>query len=323
MKSRKREEKLKIAAIVNPKSGAGKTGRNWTVIHSALEQALGTVTVFETRQKLDAIALTRRALRGGAQTIIAVGGDGTLNEVVNGFFEDGAPIHPAAKLAVLLRGTGSDFAKTCKLPGTIEALTQAIKTGDASPCDVVQATLKPITREPSERYFINVADVGIGGPVVDLVNKSSKKLGGRITFLLAGARATLQSQNFMMRVNLDGEVLCEQQPNYFAAIANGRYFGGGMHIAPEASMNDGFFDVVLAEDFSLLEKIFKILPRLYTGKIGQLRKIRMLRGKRLHINADRPLLIEADGELIGKTDALFEILPSALQVVGMNDKVIS
>ncbi|GAK60283.1 diacylglycerol kinase catalytic region [Candidatus Vecturithrix granuli] len=310
-----------IAAIVNPKSGGGKTGERWAAIQSALERELGTFTVLETRQKLDAIGLTRQALKDGTQTIIAVGGDGTLNEVVNGFFEDGVPIHPAAKLAVVLRGTGSDFVKTCKLPGTIEELTQAIKTGDASPCDIVRATVKPISEEPRERYFINVADVGIGGPVVNLVNNSSKRLGGKITFLLAGAQATLQSKNFMMRIKLDGETICDQQPRYFTVIANGKYFGGGMHIAPEANLNDGLFDVMLAGDFSLFEKIFKILPRLYTGKIGQLKKIRMLRGKRLHINADRPLLIEADGELIGKTDALFEILPSALQIVGMNDKV--
>lgn len=311
-----------IAAIVNPKSGGGKTGARWSAIQSALEQVLGTITVFETRQKLDAIVLTRQALQGGAETIIAVGGDGTLNEVVNGFFKDGDLVRPSAKLAVLLRGTGSDFVKTCTLPKTIEELTQAIKKGNSAPCDVVRATLKPIAEEPSERYFINVADVGIGGPVVNLVNNSSKWLGGKITFLLAGVQATLQSKNFMMRIKLDGETIYDQQPRYFAVIANGKYFGGGMHIAPEANLNDGLFDVMLAGDFSLLEKIFKILPRLYTGKIGQLKKIRMLRGKRLHISADRPLLIEADGELIGKTDALFEMLPSAIQVVGMNNNVL-
>ena len=200
---------------------------------------------------------------------------------------------------------------------------QAIRNGDSSTCDVVRATLKPLTGEPPKRYFINVADVGIGGPVVDLVNKNSKRLGGKITFLLAAIQATLQSKNFMMRVKLDGEVICDRQPVYFAAIANGRYFGGGMHIAPYANVNDGVFDVVLAGDFSLLEKVFKILPRLYTGKIGELKKIRMLKGKRLHISADHPLLIEADGELVGTTDALFEILPSAIRVVGMNCKDFS
>lgn len=312
-----------IAAIVNPKSAGGKTGEQWAAINVALEQELGTLTVLETRHKLAAIDLTRQALKDGAQTIISVGGDGTLNEVVNGFFMNGALIRPAAKLAVLLRGTGSDFVKTCQLPRTIEALTQAIRNGDSSPCDVVRATLKPITGEPPERYFINVADVGIGGPVVDLVNKRSKRLGGKITFLLAGIWATLQSKNFMMQMKLDGEIICEQQLHYFAAIANGKYFGSGMHIAPEADLNDGLFDVVLAGDFSLLEKVFKILPRLYTGKIGQLKKVRMLKGQRLHISAGCPLLIEADGELIGKTDALFEMLPSSLQMVGMNNKDFS
>ncbi|MDY0095685.1 MAG: diacylglycerol kinase family lipid kinase, partial [Candidatus Vecturithrix sp.] len=306
----------KITAIVNPTSGAGKAGKTWTTIQAALERELELITVVETRQKLDAVVLTRQALQSGAETIIAVGGDGTLNEVVNGFFKDGAPIQPSAKLAVLLRGTGSDFVKTCTLPKTIEELTQSIKNGISAPCDVVRTIVTPIPGEPSERYFINVADVGIGGPVVDLVNKSSKRLGGKITFLLAGIRATLQSKNFRMNVKLDGEILCEQRPHYFAAIANGRYFGGGIYIAPQARLNDGWFDVVLAGDFSLFEKIFKFLPHLYTGKIGELQKTRSLRGQRLHISADPPILIEADGELIGQTDVLFEMLPSAIQMVG-------
>lgn len=310
----------KITAIVNPTSGAGKAGKTWTTIQAALERELGLITVVETRQKLDAVVLTRQALQSGAETVIAVGGDGTLNEVVNGFFKGGDRVRPSAKLAVLLRGTGSDFVKTCTLPETIEELTQAIKKGNSAPCDVVRATLQPIAGEASERYFINVADVGIGGPVVDLVNKSSKRLGGKISFLLAGVQATLQSKNFRMNVKLDGEILCEQRPHYFVAIANGRYFGGGIYIAPKARLNDGLFDVVLAGDFSLLEKISRLLPRLYTGKIGQLKKVRMLRGQRLHVSADPPLLIEADGELIGQTDVLFEMLPSAIQVVGMNDK---
>lgn len=313
-----REEEHVIAAIINPQSAGGKTGKRWGVMKERLERELGPLTVLETQQKLDAIDLTRQALQNGADTIISVGGDGTLNEVVNGFFMNGARLRPAAKLAVLLHGTGSDFVKTCRLPHTIERLTRAIIKGDSSSCDVVRATLKPIADKPSERYFINVADVGIGGPVVDLIDKRSKRWGGKLTFLLTGIWMTLRSQNFMMHVTLDGEIICEGQPLYFAAIANGKYFGSGMYIAPEADLNDGMFDVVLAGDFSLFEKAFKILPRLYTGKIGQLKKIRMFKGKRLHISAEHPHLIETDGELVGKTDALFEILPSAIQILGMN-----
>ena len=303
-----------IAAIVNPTSANGKTGKAWSTIQSVLVAELGKIGVLLTKTHLHAMELTRRALQAGAETVIAVGGDGTLNEVVNGFFEAGQPLNPSAKLAFIARGTGSDFARSWTLP-KIHEIASAIKTNVAQPCDVIRMTLEPVNGSPRERYCINIADVGVGGLVVDLVNKSSKFWGGTLSFFLAGLRATLlQYKNVPLRIELDGQVISEQTPHYLVAVANGRYFGGRMHIAPGAKLNDGLFDVVLVGDLTLPEKI-SFATKLYRGKVGQLDKIRFLRGIHLNITSPEGVLIEADGELVGKTDARFTLMPSAIKLV--------
>jgi diacylglycerol kinase family enzyme len=180
----------------------------------------------------------------------------------------------------------------------------------------------PLNEEPSERYYVNVADVGVGGQVVDIVNNSSKSLGGVLSFFLAGLRATLfQYKNAPLHLELDGRIICTGVRHYFVAVANGRYFGGGMHIAPNARLDDGLLDIVLVGDLTLPEKVY-FASKLYSGKAGKLRKVQMLRGHRLSIRSPHKVFIEADGELVGTTDAHFEVLPSALNVLGLTPRSV-
>jgi diacylglycerol kinase (ATP) len=224
-----------IAAIVNPSSANGKTGKEWSAIQSVLESELGKINVFLTKSQLHAVELTRQALKLGAKTVLSVGGDGTLNEVVNGFFEDDTPLNSTATLAIISRGTGADFVRSCAFPNTLHEIAYAIKTGTPQPCDVIRVTLKPVEGALRKRYVINVADVGVGGLVVNFVNGNSKYLGGTLSFFLASLRATLwEYKNVPLRIELDGELISENIPHYFVAIANGSYFGGRMHIAPHA-----------------------------------------------------------------------------------------
>jgi diacylglycerol kinase (ATP) len=226
-------------------------------------------------------------------------------------------LNPSAKLAVLMRGTGGDFARSCLLPRSIQELVLAIKTQVSHPCDVIRMTLEPLNGSPRERYYINIADVGVGGLVVDLVNQNSKWLGGTLSFFLASLNATLfKYRNAPLWIELDGNVLSDYTPHYFVAVANGRYFGGRMHIAPDAKVNDGLFDVVLVGDLTLPEKIY-LATKLYRGKAGQLEKIRVLQGTRLTITSTEKVLIEADGELVGHTDVQFEMIPAAIRLVGL------
>ena len=306
-----------IAAIVNPASADGRTEKEWPAIRSALESELDPVKVFTTGARFHAAELARQVLKEGATTVVAVGGDGTINEVVNGFFEDGQPLNRDTRLAIILRGTGGDFVRSCSFPRTIPDLVQNLKQGKAQPCDVGRMVMEPVNGGPPERYFINVADVGVGGLVVDIVNNSPKFLGGTLSFFLAGLRATLfQYKNAPLRIEVDGKVMSEQTPHYFVAVANGTHFGGGMHVASEAKLNDGLLDVVVVGDLTLPEKIL-FAVKLYQGKVGQVKKVQICRGRQVNIRSRQKVFIEADGELVGTTDAQFEVLPSALHIIGL------
>ena len=303
-----------IVAIVNPHSAGGKTYKEWPELQTLLETDLGELDVLLTETRLHAVELTRQALKSGADTVIAVGGDGMLNEVVNGFFENGCALNCSAKLAFIPRGTGSDFVRSWGAPASIREVADAIKTHVSQTCDVIRIHLNPVDGAPNERFCINMADVGIGGIVVDMVNRRSKMLGGTISFLWAGIQAALTHKNFPLHIELDGTVIKKNMPHFLVAIANGSYFGGGMHLAPQARPNDGVFDMVLVGDLTLLEKV-EFAIKLYKGKIGNLSKIHFLQGTRVKIISPVDVLIDADGEFVGMTNATFEILPSAIQLI--------
>ena len=306
-----------ITAIVNPNSAGGNTGQEWASIRSVLERELGALQVSMTETHLQAVELTRHALKAGAKTVIAVGGDGTTSEVVNGFFEYGQPINPSAALAVISRGTGKDFIRSLRFPRNLNDIARAIKFTIPKSCDVVKMRLQPTNGGPAERFFLNIADLGVGGMVADMVNTGTNPLGGKLGFLWAGIRSTLfHYKNTPMRIELDGNILSQDTPHYFVAVANGKFFGGGMHIAPDARLNDGAFDIVLVGNLTLPEKV-RFAFKLYRGKAGELDKIHVFRGKRLTVSSPHNVLIEADGEYVGKTDAEFGIVPLAIQVIGI------
>jgi diacylglycerol kinase (ATP) len=305
-----------VTVIVNLHSAGGQTGVAWPAIQTALVAEFGAIQSYFTQARGHAVELTRQALQTGTTLLIVLGGDGTLNEVVNGFFDDnGRTSQPAPVLGVLLCGTGGDFGRSCELPRHWPDAIHAIKTLPPQPCDVGRLRfLQP--QGGTVRYFINVADVGVGGDLVDVVNRSPKILGGPLTFFLAGLWVTFfHYRNAPLFVELDGQILSSQARQYFVAIANGTHFGSGMHIAPAAQLNDGIFDVVLVGDLTLPEK-FYFAYKLYQGRSDELPKVRQYRGRRVTIRSPRPVLIEADGELVGATDVECEMLPAAVQLAG-------
>jgi len=235
---------------------------------------------------------------------------------VNGILRQSAAIIKQTKLAIILRGTGGDFAKSWKKPPSVPELARAIKHGTSHPCDAVNMRVNPPAGAPRERYYINVADIGLGGLVVDIVNNSPKYLGGPLSFFLAGLRATLfQYRNAPMQITVDGRMIHTDSAYYFVTVANGQYFGGGMHIAPSARCDDGALELVLVGNLRLPKK-FYFAWKLYQGKAHELREVHVLRGRSLTIRSPQPVFIEADGELAGTTDAEFNIVPHALNILG-------
>lgn len=311
---------LKRKVILNPASGNGKTGRLWSQMKHQLRENIGDFDVFFTRAIRDATVHTYQSLtRDGYEHIIAIGGDGTLNEVINGFFMNDLPVRPGSVVSFIPSGTGSDIIRSLQIPEDYPtAITQLASRITASPrkIDIGKLSFIRLNNQPFTMYFVNIASCGVSGIVVRHINRASflKRLGGRVAFFLAAAGALAQYNNVKVRMVIDNSIVREQNIRT-VAIANGQYFGSGMNIAPYAQPDDGVFDVVIVGDVSRLESLWK-LPQLYDGSHRNDPKVEIVRGKTITIEPinQKTLYLDVDGEAPGKAPATFEILPRILPV---------
>jgi YegS/Rv2252/BmrU family lipid kinase len=298
--------------VVNPKSANGSTGRNWDKIAAELRSALGEFDTGMTERPMHAADLARNALREGARRVLAVGGDGTLNEVVNGFFDGDAPVAPGAAIGVLPQGTGGDFRKTVEVPAKIGDAARKLAGATPRSADVGRVEYTGHDGQRAVRYFINVASFGISGMVDREVNRSSKMLGGAISFQIASLRALLKYDDAKVKLTLDGGAP-EELPVTCVAAANGRFFGGGMMIAPEAKIDDGIFNVTIWQGYKLMDFITK-KGHIYRGTHVNLPGTRTATCKKLEAHSDTEVLLDIDGEQPGRLPATFTVLPGAIQV---------
>jgi diacylglycerol kinase (ATP) len=234
--------------------------------------------------------------------LVVVGGDGTVNEVVNGV------VGTEAEVAILPSGTGEDFGSTHGIPGRFDDAVRVALAGDTRLIDVGRVELAGGT----SRLFANVGSAGMSGAVARRANAITKALGGRATFFYALTREFLAWQNTQVEVELDGGVRREGRM-HDVIVANGRYHGGGMKLAPDARQDDGLFEVVTIGDVSKLDFI-TTAPKLYSGRYLSHPKVELLRSSTVAIDAAEPLPLEVDGEPIGTTPARFTIVPSALRL---------
>lgn len=313
----------KALLLVNPRSANGATGRHFDTISALVRAQVGEHAHAFTARPLHATELTRQALRDGHDLVIAVGGDGTINEAVNGFFEppeegkDPTPINPQAALAILPRGTGGDFRRTIGLDGDL-ARSAARLTHPARPVDVGLAEFEGPDGKPGRRCFINVAGSGVGAEIVNIANHSSKVMGGRISFLLASLRGLSGWRDVSLRVSLDGGP-AEELMLTSCSVANGRFFGGGMMVAPEARIDDGMFHLTLWSGFGFGDFVIKSAG-LYDGshvkfkgtRTASARTVRLEPGARAEGRIAR---VELDGELVGRVPVTYRVLPGALRLV--------
>ena len=313
---------MKPFLIVNPRAANGTTGRHFDDISAAVRAAVGEHGHAFTERPMHASELARRALREGADLVIAVGGDGTINEVVNGFFEAPGhgdpprPVRPGAALGILPRGTGGDLRRTVGLEGDLRACAPRL-TGERRPIDVGRIDFVDGKGQPTARYFINVAEAGVGSDVVRIANSSSKLLGGKLTFALASLRALAGWRDVPVRWSLDGGPFQEGSVTTFA-VANGRCFGGGMIVAPEALLDDGLFHVTIWSGYSLSDFVLRSAA-MYDGSHVKLKGTRTATARSVRLEplpgARGPLDIEADGELIGRLPATFTVVPGVVRLV--------
>ncbi|HEX7776200.1 MAG TPA: diacylglycerol kinase family protein [Parvibaculum sp.] len=308
-----------VAAVVNPRSGGGRTGRAWRLIRETLERELGPIrphftTGPSTPRFHPATELTRKALREGAQLVVAVGGDGTINEVVNGFFEDGRAINPDAHFAILNTGTGGDFRKTFDMPEALDACAARIGAGTARTIDLGRISFTADDGGEAVRYFNNIASFGLSGAVDRAVNRAriSKLFGGSFTFLWATLTTALRYK--AMPVRLTADTGFDEVVNVgTCAVANGKFFGGGMKVAPDAEPDDGLFDVIIMRDTTFGD-LLKGAGRLRDGTHLQEPKVAHFRARTLTATPldGKPVLLDVDGEAPGRLSARFDILPGAI-----------
>ena len=303
-----------ILVIVNPASAGGKTARRWLQLAGALRAAGLDFDTQLTTRPMDAAELARKGVREGRRVVAAAGGDGTLNEVVNGFFENGEPVRTDAALALIPLGTGGDFRRTFDLPLTPISIAGMLTRGEVRTIDAGVAHYRNHLGTEETRAFANIADAGVGGEVVDRVNRSSKRLGGDLTFMLASITSLLTWRNKPMTAVVDGErrELKAQQ----VVAANCRFYGSGMQVAPMADPSDGLLDFLLIGDVSAVENV-RGLSKIKAGRhLDEPNpKWEVLRGKRAEVSSPEPVRLDLDGEQPGFLPATFEVVPGALKLL--------
>ncbi len=305
--------------VVNPRSAGGRTAREWPAIERALRSVYPAMTAAFTRARGEAISLVREALREGHDEIVAVGGDGTISEAMNGFFDERGTIAPDAVFSFATSGTGGDFRKSFGIEaGAVEAVSQ-LKTANVRPIDVGRISCLSDAGAATVRYFINIASFGLSGMIVASVNRAriSKLFGGRFAFAFHSAVGALAYRDQAVRIHADGG-LDRIARISTVAIANGQYFGGGMRIAPEARPDDGLFDLVILGGGPRREMLAN-MKLLYTGEHTRLPNVQVARARKIVAapvaeTGGKPVFIEADGENVGRLPATFEILPGGLNL---------
>ncbi len=290
---------MRTCVILNPIAGSGKKA---DAVGERL-QALAPERFHISQQAGDAERFAREAAEEGAELIVSAGGDGTLNEVVNGL----AAARCKAALGLVPLGTGNDFARTIGIPTDIDAAIELVRGGQTRAIDLVRVTSDRL------RYFVNVSSGGFSGVVDEKLTPEMKRTWGPLAYLRCAAAAFSELRGYITSVALDDSVPLEENL-YNVVIANGRYVAGGIPIAPEADVSDGLLDVVLISERGPADLAI-VAAQIVLGKHLGSDAVVFRRAKKIAINSRPGMWFNVDGEMIGNEPAVFELLPQALQCV--------
>ena len=301
---RSRKNTIKTVFLVNPAAENGAAGRRWPELaHEAASLGLQGDTRFSERPgHLTELA---REAAADADLLVAVGGDGTVNEVVNGIA--GLDV----ELALIPRGTGGDFVRTFGIPRKLDRAVEVALRGRTRVIDLGRGRYRSWAGEDEESYFANIASAGMSGAIAKRTNETSKALGGKVSYAWATVAVFSRWRSDEVRVRVDGTEQAGRMHDVI--VANGRYLGGGMKMVPEAEPDDGLLDVLLIGDLTKRDLLLT-MPKTYRGKHLPHPKATLLRGTTVEIDAPEPLPVELDGEQPGTTPVRFEIVPRALRL---------
>ena len=302
---------MKYAVIMNPRSANGRTAKAWGRVESLVRSVIGDFALLLTERPGHAPELVRNALKNGASRIVSVGGDGTIHEIANGFFDGEDLVNPEASLAIVPMGTGSDLARTLNLASPEQAIAR-LASADTTAIDVGRFRY---TTDQGERlgYFVNAAHIGMGAAVGDRVNRTTKAFGGFASFLWGVMATMLTYRNPSLVLDIDGRSV-EGRCNDII-FANGRYDGGGMHVAPRARLDSGTLEVFVIGDIGRIEG-FRNIPLLYQGRlVDHPDRVSYYQARRITARSEERVYVNLDGEVPGYLPASVEVVPSAIPLV--------
>jgi diacylglycerol kinase (ATP) len=304
--------------IVNPKSAGGSTHNRWAAAASDLRTHFGAFEVAFTAGPGDAANIAEQESNGGRGFIIACGGDGTINEVANGILRSGSD----CELGILPSGTGGDFRRSIGVPASTRQAATALRDGITRRIDVGHVSFVDHSGAAAERYFLNVSSFGLATSIIHRVKATSSfnwlpaaTLRGKANFAVSTLREVIDIAPQVVSVSIDGGERYNLQTVAFC-VANARYFGGGMMIAPDAKLDDGNLDLINIGDISTL-RIMLNAYTLYLGTHAKLPEVNSRRVTRIDVAPVDPrhfVPLETDGELPGRLPATYSVIPSALKI---------
>ena len=314
-------EPMKPLFIVNPRSGGGRTGEVFEGMRGAIERIVGPIDVERTTGPRHAEDIALSAALMGRETVVAVGGDGSVHEVTCGLMLAREKGKEDTKLGVLGQGTGGDFRRTLGLEHRLDRYCRAIAGGRTRPVDVGRFSYQAFDGSEKTAYFINILSAGMGGLVDRYVAEMGRQMGGTLAYFAASLRGLVESRigHLKCTVRHRGEERVETIATRNIAICNGRYFGSGMHVAPMADPGDGQFEVVSLGDAPKV-KFALTSSRIYSGKHIGHPEVVHFPCDRITIELENEavsdrFLLDVDGEALGKLPITIEVMPGALEVL--------
>ncbi|MBN2099028.1 MAG: diacylglycerol kinase family lipid kinase [Dehalococcoidia bacterium] len=304
---------MNTAYIVNSVAVDRCNGRWYRLQNHIRDSGHPTADVRMTKALGEATRLAREAAQSGYQMVVAVGGDGTVNEVLNGLFENGVPLDGSTVLGVVPLGSGCDLARTLGITAETAPVLKPPGQWGTRRIDVGKVEFSDLQGKRRTRLFINIADLGAGGLVVERANMAPAILGRRPNYVWGILTAALVYRARRVKISIDGDPPVEVLTRN-TIVANGCYFGRGFMAAPDAKMDDGLFDIVNIGDFGTLEAVWNV-PMLRNGTHIRHPKVSHYRGRRVEVASDENVLLEMDGDLVGTLPVTCEVIPAAINVI--------
>ncbi len=300
----------RATVIVNPAAAGGRAADVWAKKNKYFKKEFSVFNELYTTKATDALNFARKTVEAGYDYIISVGGDGTVNEVINGML---AAENKKTRLIIYPLGTGSDLSRTLKLSANIEDFISLIKREESRNIRVVEAEYINFQNQQEKRFFINIADCGMGAEVAKKLNESQKTLDGSLNYLLKIFQTLFAYKNREVKVVADGNLIYQGKLNS-AIIAHGNYFGGGIKIAPEADLFSNKINLVLLKNFSKLGIIFNLIKGYKGNHLGHpLVESHLV--EKIEITALESVELELDGESVGSSNAKFKISDKKIPIL--------